>query len=104
MLSSTPTSVKDSTVSSRPIRDPIGVVDDFPYTAGEYDDYAPQVVQLLRRGDERKALVDHLRAVEREAMDGPMTPPQRLDYLASPLRQWYENPQASWREFGAVRR
>lgn len=84
--------------------DPIGVADDFPYTADEYDDYAPQVVQLLRRGGEGKALVDHLRTVEREAMDGPLTSRKRLGYLASFLSQWYQNSQASWREFGPVRR
>ncbi len=84
--------------------DPIGVADDFPYTAGEYDDYAPQIAQKLRAGADGKAVADHLRTVERDAMDGPFTRRKRLDYLASLLRQWYENSQASWREFGPLRR
>ena len=84
--------------------DPIGVADDFPYTADEYDGYAPQIIQVLRSGGDSKALADHLRSVERDAMGGSITRRRRRDYLASLLRQWYENSQASWREFGPARR
>ena len=84
--------------------DPIGVADYFPSTADEYDGYAPQVVQLLRSGGRAEAVAAHLSDVERQSMDGPLTSPERLDYLGSLIREWYENSQSSWSDFGPVRR
>jgi hypothetical protein len=84
--------------------DPIGVADYFPNTADEYDGYAPQVVQVLRKGGEADAIAARLSEVERQSMDGPLTPPERLDHLGSLIRQWYENSQDSWSDFGPVRR
>lgn len=40
--------------------DPIGVAELFPNTADEYDGYAPQIVQILRRGGPAEELADHL--------------------------------------------
>lgn len=84
--------------------DPIGVADYFPNTADEYDGYAPQVVEVLRGGADAAAVAAHLRDVESAAMDGPFTSPERLGYLGSLLCSWYESSQASWSEFGPMRR
>jgi hypothetical protein len=84
--------------------DPIGVADHFPNTADEYDGYAPQVVQQLRRGSDAAAIAAHLGGVQRQSMGGPLTSPERLAYLGSLIREWYENSQASWSDFGPTRR
>jgi hypothetical protein len=84
--------------------DPIGVADYFPNTADEYDGYAPQLVQALRKGADADATAAHLRDVERQSMDGPLTSAEHLDYLGSLIREWYENSQHSWSQFGPVRR
>jgi hypothetical protein len=84
--------------------DPIGVADYFPNSADEYDGYAPQVVQVLRQGGDAAAVAGHLLEVERQSMDGPLTPPQRLEYLGSLICDWYESSQNSWADFGPVRR
>lgn len=84
--------------------DPIGVADYFPSTADEYDSYAPQLVQVLRRGGDADVIAAHLRDVERRSMDGPLTSPERIDDLGSLIRDWYVNSQASWSDFGPVRR
>ena len=84
--------------------DPIGVADYFPNTADEYDGYAAQVVQALRKGGGGGAIAAHLGNVERQSMDGPLTSPERLTYLGSLIRDWYENSQDSWADFGPMRR
>jgi hypothetical protein len=84
--------------------DPIGVADYFPSTADEYDGYTPQVVQVLRNGGDADAIAAHLREVERQSMDGPLTSPERLNSLGSLIREWYRNSQDSWASFGPVRR
>ena len=84
--------------------DPIGVADYFPNTADEYDGYAPQLVQVLRKGGDAAAVSAHLGEVEHQSMDGPFTSPERLDYLGSLIREWYENSLDSWSEFGPARR
>jgi hypothetical protein len=84
--------------------DPIGVADYFPNTADEYDGYAPQVVRLLRDGGDAAAVAAHLRDVERQSMGGQLTSPERLDYLGSLIREWYESSQSSWSDYGPVRR
>jgi hypothetical protein len=84
--------------------DPIGVADYFPNTADEYDGYAPQLVQALRKGADGEAVAAHLREVERESMGGPFTSPTRLEDLGTLVRYWYENSQHSWANFGPVRR
>jgi hypothetical protein len=84
--------------------DPIGVADYFPNTANEYDGYAPQVVQVLRKGGDAGAIAAHLGDVERHAMDGPITSPERLGYLGSLIRHWYENSEKSWSDFGPAHR
>ena len=85
-------------------RDPIGVADYFPNTADEYDGYAPQVVQALRKGGNARAIAAHLGDVERQSMDGPLTSPERLTYLGSLIRDWYANSQDAWSDFGPMRR
>jgi hypothetical protein len=72
--------------------------------ADEYDGYAPRLVQLLRKGGDAEAIAAHLHDVEHRSMDGPLTSPERLNYLGSLIRHWYENSQDSWSDFGPVRR
>ena len=84
--------------------DPIGVADHFPNTADEYDDYASDVVQVLRDGGEADDVAEHLREIEREWMDGPLSPPDRLAYLGELIHEWYWNSQASWSDHGPLRR
>lgn len=84
--------------------DPVGVADYFPNTADEYDGYAAQLVQVLRKGGDADAVAAHLREVERQSMDGPITSPERLGYLGTLLCDWYESSQDSWSEFGPLRR
>lgn len=84
--------------------DPIGVADYFPSTADEYDDYAPQLVKLLRDGADAAAVAAHLRDVERRSMDGPITSPKRLGDLGALIHEWYGVSQDSWADFGPVRR
>jgi hypothetical protein len=82
--------------------DPMGVGDYFPNTADEYDGYAPQLVEVLRKGGDADGVAAHLRDVERHSMDGPLTSPERLKYLGSLIREWYESSQDSWSDSGPV--
>jgi hypothetical protein len=79
--------------------DPIGVAGYFPHTAD-----APQIVQVLRTDADADAIAAHLRDVERQSMDGPLTSPEGLNYLGSLIREWYESLQSSWSDLGLVRR
>ena len=45
-----------------------------------------------------------LSALERDSMGGPFTSAERLSYLGGLIREWYENSQDSWSDFGPVRR
>jgi hypothetical protein len=85
--------------------DPIGVADQFPYNADEYDQYPPQIVGALRRAESRDELVSLLRGFEHHQMGLlPRDGTERLDEIASFLRAWFEHSQKSWQEFGPVRR
>jgi hypothetical protein len=84
--------------------DPIGVSDNFPNTADEYDGYAPQVVQALRKGGSPEEFARALSGFEHDAMGLGGIPLERLEALSSLLVEWYENSQASWADFGPVRR
>jgi hypothetical protein len=59
---------------------------------------------VLSKGGDADAVTAQLREVERHSMDGPLTSPERLNYLGSLIREWYENSQNSWSDFGPVRR
>src|SRR3954447_432006 len=84
--------------------DPLGVADHFPNTADEYDGYAPQVVQALRKGASETELMQLLAGFERDSMGLSAPAPTRLRRLADSLLLWFKNSQDSWRKFGAVRR
>jgi hypothetical protein len=84
--------------------DPLGVADNFPETADEYDGYAPQVVQALRRGAEVEELMELLVGFERDSMGLSAPPLARLSPLAESLRLWFEKSQDFWRCFGGGRR
>ena len=82
--------------------DPIGVAHYFPNTADEYDEYAPEIVELLRRGATAAEIEEHLIEVERVQMD--MSRPRDETGLAVLLVDWYDFSQDSWRKFGPLRR
>ncbi len=84
--------------------DPIAVADYFPNTADEYDDYALPLAEVLRTGGDAKAVTAHLREVEHESMDGPLSSGERLQYVGEFIREWYENSVDSWSRYGPVRR
>jgi hypothetical protein len=84
--------------------DPLGVADHFPNTADEYDGYAPQVVQALRKGASETELMRLLGDFERDSMGLSAPALARLRPLAVSLLFWFQNSQDSWRKFGAVRR
>src|SRR3954469_17567813 len=71
--------------------DPLGVAEHFPNTADEYDGYAPQVVQALRKGASETELAEMLAGFEREAMGLSAPAATRLRPLAASLRLWFEN-------------
>lgn len=76
--------------------DPLGVADLFPNTADEYDGYAPQVVQALRRGASETELIALLTGFERDAM-GITPAAERLRELVGLLTTWFDNSLESWR-------
>ena len=83
--------------------DPIGVHDSFPYAVDEYDGYAPQVVQAIRRGDAEIEITAMLEMIERDDMGLGAT----SDLAKSVVRRilhWYEQSQKRWLEFGPLRR
>jgi hypothetical protein len=90
--------------------DPLNVSTEFPYTWGEYDGYAPQIVSALRRG----ATGDDIAAALRELETGPMglgdptaerqaAYADRLAVMADRLAVWFKNSQDSWGSFGPKR-
>jgi hypothetical protein len=83
--------------------DPVGVADYFPNTADEYDLYAPQLVQVLREGGDAGAIAAHLRDIERQRMDGPLTSKRRLRDVGSLIRDWYDTSYDSWSAWGPPR-
>jgi hypothetical protein len=90
--------------------DPLSVSSEFPYTWGEYDGYAPQIVSALRRGATR----DEIAAVLREFETGPMGLGEpvadrqagyahQLAAMADRIAVWFEHSQDSWSNFGPKR-
>jgi hypothetical protein len=75
--------------------DPIGVADSFPFTADEYDGYAPGVVALLRAGASEEDVADHLAFVERETI-GVLDDETRCAEVAALLTGWYANSVDAW--------
>ena len=84
--------------------DPIGVNDSFPYTADEYDQYAPQVVKALRARASRDQLINMLKMVERERMGLCGDASGLLSSVANRIVEWYEQSQERWSDFGPLRR
>jgi len=75
--------------------DPIGVADQFPVAADEYDDYGPGVVALLRAGASEEDVADHLAFVERETI-GVLQQPERCAAVAALLASWFANSVDAW--------
>jgi hypothetical protein len=84
--------------------DPIGVADDFPETADEYDSYAPQLVELLHADATEAEIAAHLAEIEHETIGLSRRRPNALAELASFLKGWFEASVASWEKSGPLRR
>ena len=84
--------------------DPIGVAQEFPNAADEYDDYAPALAELLRGGASEAEIAEHLEAVERDSMGLAASSPERLGSLGELLAGWFEHSVHSWRRYGPLRR
>jgi hypothetical protein len=76
--------------------DPIGVNESFPYTADEYNQYAPQIVEALRMDPTEDQIVDMLKMVERERMGIGCDPAGLLSSVAARIILWYELSQERW--------
>jgi hypothetical protein len=84
--------------------DPIGVNDSFPYAVDEYDGYAPQVVQAVRRKAAESEIVDMLEMIERDIMGLDRGSSDLATPLVGRILHWYEDSQRHWLEFGPLRR
>lgn len=76
--------------------DPIGIQGELPYSAGEYDGYAPRVVATLQRGASAREIAAVLSSIERDEIGA------RSDSRAAAAKfivQWYDNSRRYWREF-----
>lgn len=82
--------------------DPIGVNDSFPYTADEYNQYAPLIVEALRLNPTEDRIVDVLKTVEQERMGIGCDPAGMLSSVAARIVLWYELSQERWTESGRV--
>jgi hypothetical protein len=81
--------------------DPIGIADDFPNTADEYDSYPPGVVALLRLGADANLLATHLEFLERETIGLPPQDPERRTRAAELLVEWFACSVDLWARDGA---
>jgi hypothetical protein len=88
--------------------DPIGVADEFPYAADEYDVYALPIASALMDSSTEE-IVAMLSDVEEERMGLGSAPnagaaTQRLTDLAEYALAWIGASQARWLELGPLRR
>jgi hypothetical protein len=83
--------------------DPIGVSDSFPQAIDEYDGYAPQVVQALRRGAAQNEISVMLETIERNRMGLGRAPSGPAKVAARRILDWYAESQDRWLEFGPLR-
>jgi hypothetical protein len=80
--------------------DPIGVANEFPNTADEYDDYAPGVVALLRLGAGEDLVAQHLDFLEREQMGLPEQDARHRAEAAGLITAWFESSIDLWADHG----
>jgi hypothetical protein len=76
----------------------------FPYAVDEYDGYAPQVVQAIRRGAAESEITPMLEMIERDDMGLGGASSDLAESVVSRIFQWYEQSQTRWLEFGPLRR
>jgi hypothetical protein len=83
--------------------DPIGVDSAFPWTADEYDRYAPHVAESLKEASPAEALAEQLRLIEtdRMALTDSVEAAARRRKVAAAIVKWYDDSQTRWRRFGA---
>jgi hypothetical protein len=84
--------------------DPIGVNDSFPYAVDEYDGYAPQVVEAIRRGAAQSEIAAMLVMVEQDGMGLGRGSSDLRESVVRRILHWYEESQRRWLEFGPLRR
>jgi hypothetical protein len=78
--------------------DPIGVQEDLPYSAGEYDNYALQVWSALRKGASIRDVASLLERIEANEI-GTSSGSSRS--AAALIVRWYESSRRYWQEFDA---
>lgn len=84
--------------------DPISVKGSFPWAVDEYDGYAPQIVQVLRKGEGEAEIDAMLHMIERDRMGLGDASAERSSGAARRIRKWYEQSQRHWIEFGPLHR
>ena len=84
--------------------DPIGVHDSFPHAVDEYDGYAPQIVQAIKRGATEDEIAAMLETIERDHMGLGGAPSNLAGSVVMRVFHWYEQSQKRWLEFGPLRR
>jgi len=89
--------------------DPIGIANEFPYAADEYDSYAPMLGDALRARPSADDIARLLATIEDDHIFGraPTSvgePVARLRELGAAIVTWYEASQRRWAEFGPLPR
>jgi hypothetical protein len=79
--------------------DPIGVQDELPYSNGEYDDYASQVLSVLQHGAPAAAIASLLARIEEDEMESRRERDPTRAAAAELIVKWYGNSRRYWVEF-----
>jgi len=82
--------------------DPIGVAHAFPWAADEYDMYAPQIADALKKQPVAELIAATLLSIETDRMalsDSPAAAETRWS-VAAAIVEWHDNSQTRWRRFG----
>lgn len=81
--------------------DPIGVAGAFPSSRGEYDDYAGQVLGLLKAGSDADEIAAQLARIESETIglaEGNDVAVAHRQEVATMIEHWYPLSKALWRQ------
>lgn len=80
--------------------DPIGIADDFPWSEGEYNDYARPIVEHLRARGQEHDLVGILGQIELGEMelDNTRALRRRRLEIADFIAEWYADSLVKWED------
>jgi len=78
--------------------DPLGVDDDFPATADEYDRYARVLLARLRAGASAEQVAEYLLDVERSWMGQRFSDDAKLSEVGERVVAWFEESMLRWLE------